>query len=45
MVSFLEDLNRRGLQKLQNDGEIIEKRYEIRHIRNISVHGEDGVAI
>ena len=40
--SSLEGLNRRRLHEPKNHREIIEQRYEIRHVQNTIVHGDEG---
>ena len=40
--SSFEDLNRRRLHEPKNHIEIIEQRYEIRHVQNKIVHGDEG---
>ena len=40
--SSFAGLNRRRLHEPKNHREIIEQRYEIRHVQNTIVHGDEG---
>ena len=40
--SSFEGLNRRRLHEPKNHREIIKQRYEIRHVQNTIVHGDEG---